>query len=300
LRKLEDKRQTEQQQKQEEHAVSLFYEMQTSPVRRPINTEPTSRVSVLTDDPVKSSSGQPLPDQSPYKGAVSGFDDAAPDNASSRVVANPARVNASPAQSGASWVFVFDRLLREIKIKHYSPKTLEAYQGWTRQFQAYNKKQRLPVALRARCDRVFESPYGTKCHAEGGEESSGFLRLPLSRSRRSHSAFDLAQALPARIERWAAFSGLIQGETCGQGREWFSPEAQESTADTPSAFGRCVVAAFGAGHQFLGAFDGGGVKLDADGSPGAVTLNVGGFVTNRVLVANIVGDLGAKSLDFVR
>ena len=263
--------------------------MQTSPVYKPINTEPTSRVSVLTDDPIKSTSGQPLPGQSQHKRTVSSFDDVSPDDAPSRVVANPAKADASPAQTGAVGSLSSIVCLRKIK----SVKAERASSG-------LHEKQRLPVALRARCARVFESPHGTTCHAEGGEESSGFLRLPLSRSRRSHAAFDLAQALPARIERWAAFSGLIQWETCRQGREWFSPEAQESTADTPSAFGRCVVAAFGAGHQFLGAFDGGGVKLDADGSPGAVTLNVGGFVTNRVLVANIVGDLGAKSLDFVR
>jgi hypothetical protein len=37
LRKLQDKHQSEPQQKQAQHAVSLFYEMQTAPVRRPIN-----------------------------------------------------------------------------------------------------------------------------------------------------------------------------------------------------------------------------------------------------------------------
>ena len=42
---------------------------------------------------------------------------------------------------GASWVFVFDRLLSEIKIRHYSPKTLTAYRGWTRQFQGYTRSK---------------------------------------------------------------------------------------------------------------------------------------------------------------
>ena len=48
LRKLQDKHPSEQQQKQAQHAVSLFYEMQTAPVRSPLlNTEPTSGVSVV-------------------------------------------------------------------------------------------------------------------------------------------------------------------------------------------------------------------------------------------------------------
>jgi integron integrase len=36
---------------------------------------------------------------------------------------------------------VFDRLLSEIKIRHYSPKTLKAYRGWTRQFQSFTKSK---------------------------------------------------------------------------------------------------------------------------------------------------------------
>jgi hypothetical protein len=59
LRKLQDKHQSEPQQKQAQHAVSLFYEMQTAPVRRPINIEPTSGVSVAKNDPIKSTSSQP-------------------------------------------------------------------------------------------------------------------------------------------------------------------------------------------------------------------------------------------------
>jgi integron integrase len=82
-----------------------------------------------------------LLDKSQHKVNVSGFDDASRDDASSRVVANPPKANSSPAQTGASWVFVFDRLLSEIKIRHYSPKTLKAYQGWTRQFQAHTRSK---------------------------------------------------------------------------------------------------------------------------------------------------------------
>jgi len=88
-----------------------------------------------------------------------------------------------------------------------------------------HEKQRLPVALRARCARVFESPHGTTCHAEGGEESPGFLRLPLSRARRVilHSSW----LRLCRLESSAGplFSGLIQWETCRQGRERLSLEA---------------------------------------------------------------------------
>jgi integron integrase len=42
-------------------------------------------------------------------------------------------------QTGRSWVFVFDTLNSEIKIRHYSPKTLKAYRGWTLHFQTFTK-----------------------------------------------------------------------------------------------------------------------------------------------------------------
>jgi hypothetical protein len=53
LKKLQDKQQSEPQQKQAQQAVSLFYEMQTAPVRNPVRTERLSRVSVVTHDPIK-------------------------------------------------------------------------------------------------------------------------------------------------------------------------------------------------------------------------------------------------------
>ncbi len=102
LKKLQDKHPSEPQPKQAHHAVSLFYEMQTAPVRNPVNTETTSGDSLVTNDPIKTTSSQPLPDKSQHKLTVSGFNDASRDNASSRVVPNPAKANSSPVKIGAS------------------------------------------------------------------------------------------------------------------------------------------------------------------------------------------------------
>src|SRR5436309_430359 len=62
LRKLQAKHQSEPHQKQAQHAVSLFYEMQTAPVRSPVTTEPPSLVSVVTHDPIKSTSNPSVSD----------------------------------------------------------------------------------------------------------------------------------------------------------------------------------------------------------------------------------------------
>ena len=43
--------------------------------------------------------------------------------------------------TGASWVWVYDGLTSAIKVRHYSPKTLEAYQIWTKKFQTFTKSK---------------------------------------------------------------------------------------------------------------------------------------------------------------
>jgi len=50
---------------------------------------------------------------------------------------NISRKNHGLKLIGAGWKPVHKNLESEIKLRHYSPKTLEAYRGWTRQFQAF-------------------------------------------------------------------------------------------------------------------------------------------------------------------
>ena len=43
--------------------------------------------------------------------------------------------------NNADWTQVYDKLNDEIKIRHYSPKTLRAYKGWAGQFQTFAKSK---------------------------------------------------------------------------------------------------------------------------------------------------------------
>jgi len=43
--------------------------------------------------------------------------------------------------TGASWVSVYERLDAAVKVRHYSPKTLQAYRHWTRKFQTFTKSK---------------------------------------------------------------------------------------------------------------------------------------------------------------
>ncbi len=61
---------------------------------------------------------------------------------SSQSVAKEVRVE---EQSGADWTQVYTELENAIKMRHYSPKTLKSYVGYTRQFQAFVKSKNVKV-----------------------------------------------------------------------------------------------------------------------------------------------------------
>ncbi|PIE83186.1 MAG: integron integrase [Candidatus Contendobacter odensis] len=49
--------------------------------------------------------------------------------------------SSTPKLTGASWVGVYDELTSAIRIRHYSPRTLQAYRVWTQKFQTFTKSK---------------------------------------------------------------------------------------------------------------------------------------------------------------
>jgi integron integrase len=98
IKKLKSKKQTDQQQKQAYHAVSLFYEL---------------------EGPIGSERLEPLENK---------------DEKLARKKDNLKLMN-------ANWVPVYDGLVSEIKLRHYSPRTLKSYRSWVRHLQGYTKSK---------------------------------------------------------------------------------------------------------------------------------------------------------------
>jgi integron integrase len=97
INKLKEKNQTNQQQKQAFHAISLYYEIANA---KPINKDsPEAQKETI-----------------------------------STKKENRERIK-------VSWMPVYDCLESEIKLRHYSPRTLRSYRGWVRQFQTYTKSK---------------------------------------------------------------------------------------------------------------------------------------------------------------
>ena len=134
LTKLREKRQSETQRKQASIAISFLYKMSSSSNVNKTNTiNDTTGLSPKLDQTKENSSSTT---NIHYKPPI--FIDKPPVK-----VTHSSSIQPSPSQSnsGASWVFVFDTLVSEIKMRHYSPKTLKAYRGWTRRFQTFTKSK---------------------------------------------------------------------------------------------------------------------------------------------------------------
>ena len=125
LKKLQEKRQTKAQQEQAAQAVTLYYEL------------PESGSSVPTTDPTPTGSGQASEEGKPSLGPSQERN-----LAKEPAFAEPPEKTDSASHNvrtgkGASWETEYLQLTNEIKLRHYSPKTLQAYTHWVRKFQAF-------------------------------------------------------------------------------------------------------------------------------------------------------------------
>ncbi len=98
-KKLEEKKQTPEQQKQAFHAISIYYELTLMMSRE---------------------KGQPQDGASFSKAKET-----------------------LPTSKNADWRPAYQGLSSEIKLRHYSPKTLKAYSGWLQKFQNFTKSKEI-------------------------------------------------------------------------------------------------------------------------------------------------------------
>ena len=76
----------------------------------------------------------------------------------------------------ANWNSVYDDLNAEIKIRHYSPKTLKAYKGWVRHFQNYMKSKD-PQLLSSAAVKDFLTFLAVKRKVSASSQNQAFNAL---------------------------------------------------------------------------------------------------------------------------
>lgn len=186
IRKLQEKKQSPEQQKQAAHALSLFFEsqpqMKPAPVKRengkpefaniqPLHT-PIS-VSHLKGDKVdspvlndKHGTAADPPVQSEGKSEGKGQTSESHYNEWRCL-----KKSASPA-----WDKIIESLAAEIKMRRYSRKTLKTYADWSRKFQSY-LRNKTPDALTAADVKAFLTYLAVNCKVAASTQNQAFNAL---------------------------------------------------------------------------------------------------------------------------
>lgn len=156
--KLCAKNQSESQRQQAKQAIAVYYEgivgyqvaslkNQAEVMAQTKSTAPTSN-----SNPIAAANPSQLtiakvnkPSPNPYPSKVQAV------ASKSRVMTPSAPYDKAPLNgladlaglklTGTGWVWVYDNLNSAIKIRHYSPKTLQAYKFWTQKFQTFTKSK---------------------------------------------------------------------------------------------------------------------------------------------------------------
>jgi integron integrase len=166
--KLREKKQTDQQRQQAAHAVSLYYtladEVQPDSTGSAEN-DPLYAVvaSDSVDCPRTTLPGNavgPTPQTTPFRKGSSHYCEAGYQVKSD-----------SPA-----WDAVIDKMANEVKVRHYSRKTLKTYANWTRCFQHF-LKDKPPQELSTVDVKDYLTYLAVKCHVASSTQNQAFNSL---------------------------------------------------------------------------------------------------------------------------
>jgi integron integrase len=137
---LASKKQSGQNRKQAEHAVSIFYELTQSGSCKTVPPEKTGCPPFLLSDEYKPTNTSLASRYAkPETGARENRKDASELNWKISEPSPPVRENHK--LRNADWRPVFTSLKGEISMRHYSPKTLRSYSGWVGKLQAFTKSK---------------------------------------------------------------------------------------------------------------------------------------------------------------
>ena len=169
--KLREKKQADWARKQAYEPVSLYYEVIAARVER--ITDNTSRKRAHSYSNVRQArAGSP---RSTASNKPLG-NNASEDAQSSLAVAEKRSTYAGPKLTGASWVWVYERLETAIGVRHYSPRTLQAYRHWTRKLQGFTQSKD-PKLIDMADVKAFLSSLATKKKVAASSQNQAFNAL---------------------------------------------------------------------------------------------------------------------------
>lgn len=184
IQKLQEKRQTKAQQEQAIKSIALYYQIVTSRSlsHQAPKPENSKRSALMVDKPFPNHDAIPGPIQ--YEKVESRF---SPDPAPSprvRDLSHDMRQyemsDSGPLKNkqekGASWIGEYSILENEIRVRHYSSKTLKTYKGWVRKFQTFTLS-RPPHLLSANDVKEYVTFLAVKRNVSSSTQNQAFNSL---------------------------------------------------------------------------------------------------------------------------
>lgn len=152
IEKLREKKQGDKQCSQAAHAVTLYFEMQSQESEAP-DYSSQKKVSVLTEFPAELRQS-PAPQQ-PAHYQIIGYQE---------------------KSDSPEWEAVMEAMAAEIKVRHYSRKTLKTYANWSRQFQRF-LKNKPPHELTGDDVKAYLTYLAVKCNVASTTQNQAFNSL---------------------------------------------------------------------------------------------------------------------------
>ena len=163
MEKLREKKQSEKQRRQANHAVTLYFELVFRSVKKTKNNEPQEQKG--TGNQTFHSRKELFCQENKQLESLSTVTHE-PETSGSEVLKS----------SGTDWTAVYSDLENAIKIRHYSPSTLKTYTGWTRKFQTFTKSKD-PRLLTVDDVKAFLTWLAVEKHVAAASQNQAFNAL---------------------------------------------------------------------------------------------------------------------------
>ena len=161
LKKLNEKKQPAQLQKQAEQAVRLYFSCaQSSKKQQNFRNKDSVSQSTNNSPNIYSDNRQD------YKSLELIY----------RQSEVPARQKKTAPKRGADWTGVFEELKNAISVRHYSRATLKTYTGWARKFQAFTESKD-PTLLKTEDVKEFLTSLAVKKQVAASTQNQAFNAL---------------------------------------------------------------------------------------------------------------------------
>jgi integron integrase len=177
--KLKEKKQTEEQRDRAAHAVSLYFSMPENRIADPPGEEAGSRDRLSSAGRAASSPSAETPAQPnsmPSNDSYYISEDAPRYSTYATRRSQYTDAGYQEKSDSPEWDKVLDTMAAEIKVRHYSRKTLKTYALWSRNFQRY-LKNKPPGELATEDVREYLTFLAVKCKVAASTQNQAFNSL---------------------------------------------------------------------------------------------------------------------------